>query len=131
MKLLFKVTSSLALLFAAGAVTAEGSNDPTTATTAKNQYGSVSAGNAFSPSISIILDGVFYQDNQNGQADTLLNEVDGISHLHNHSEEDHGHEHSGLEEGFNLRETELTISATVDNYFDAAANLALTSSTCV
>jgi len=128
MKLLFKVTSSLALLFAAGAVTAEDSNDPTATFTAKNQYGSVSAGNAFNPSISIILDGVFYQDNQNGQADTLLNEVDGTSHLHNHSEEDHGHEHSGLEEGFNLRETELTISATVDNYFDAAANLALTSS---
>lgn len=40
---------------------------------------------------------------------------------------DHGHGHGdgGIERGFNLRETELTFTASIDNYFDALVTLAI------
>jgi hypothetical protein len=41
---------------------------------------------------------------------------------------DHGHDHGhGIEDGFNLRSVELTLSSTVDPYFDAQATVHFTS----
>lgn len=72
------------------------------------------------PQISLILDGVAYADNIQGGGNEWLEEAAGIIHAHHHDD----HEHGAIEEGFNLRETELVLSATVDSLFDAYANLA-------
>lgn len=74
--------------------------------------------NAFNPQISVILDGVYYDDSLNGDGLDLLREAEGIHHVHDH-DEDHGHDHGDLDPGFNLRETEIVFSAAVDPYFDA------------
>lgn len=90
---------------------------------------------AFNPKISLIFDGVYYQDSEDGAVAGELGEVPGISSHGHHEEEegheegheeahdDHGHSH-GLDEGFNLREQELTLSASIDNYFDGFAVIA-------
>ena len=50
-----------------------------------------------------------------------------MGHGHEHDEEghddDHGHSHGSMSNGFNFREAEFMFSATVDPYFDAAANV--------
>ena len=90
----------------------------------------------FNPQISLIFDAVYYQDSEDGAGSELLAEIPGINssggheHEHDHEEEgdnhDEGHGHShGLEEGFNLREQELTLSASIDNYFDGFAVIAV------
>jgi hypothetical protein len=85
-----------------------------------------SSGNSpasFNPQVSLILDGSYSNDNRDGAGAELLEHVDGIHHaLREHEEEGH---HHALEPGFNLHETELVFSATVDPYFDAMVNLAL------
>lgn len=81
------------------------------------------SGNAFNPQISLILDGVYYNDNRRGAGSELLESIDGINHSHAHA----GHEHGGLERGFNLRDTELVLSATVSPHFDAWATLTVSS----
>jgi hypothetical protein len=88
---------------------------------AADRLGQVGAGSAFNPQISLILDGVYYRDNRKGAGPELLEHIDGINHGHDHA----GHEHGALERGFNLRETELAFSATVNPWFDAAAMLAI------
>lgn len=116
----------LAVSMACGAVFAAETGTQTT----KNNTGSITSGNAFNPAISVILDGNYYGDDVDGQGYGLLGEVDGISHAHGHGEDDHGHEehsHGEVNEGFNLREAEIAITSTVDNYFDAATYLALSS----
>jgi len=74
------------------------------------------------PQISVILDAVAYSDNLQGGGDAFIGEAAGVTHAHGgHG----GHEgHGGLEEGFNLREAEVVMSATVDTLFDAYTNLA-------
>jgi hypothetical protein len=89
----------------------------------------VSAGSRFNPAISVIVDGVYYNDNVNGEAFEILSEADGFSAGHGHEEEgeehggghedEHDHGHGELERGFNLREVEIALAATVDPYFDA------------
>lgn len=74
--------------------------------------------NAFNPQISVILDGVYYDDSLDGEGLDLLQEAAGINHAHGH-DDGHEHEHGSLDPGFNLRETEIVFSATVDTYFDA------------
>jgi hypothetical protein len=69
---------------------------------------------------SLILDAVAYTDDLAGAGDAFTGEAAGVSHGHSHA----GHAHGGLEEGFNLREAELVLSATVDDQFDAYTNLA-------
>lgn len=71
------------------------------------------------PKISLILDGVAYADDIQGTGNERIGEAAGVVHGHHH-EDGHG----GIEEGFNLREAELVLSATVDNLFDGYANLA-------
>ncbi len=75
-----------------------------------------SGGSNFNPAISVILDGVFYGDNVHGEGLELIEEIDGFGGGHAHGNGGHGH--GGMQRGFNLRETELAISATVDPYWD-------------
>ncbi|MFP5441737.1 MAG: hypothetical protein ACLGHJ_09610 [Gammaproteobacteria bacterium] len=71
------------------------------------------------PQISVILDGVAYADDVQGAGNEWLDEAAGILHAHG----SHTHGHEGLAEGFNLRGAEVVMSATVDQLFDARANL--------
>jgi outer membrane receptor protein involved in Fe transport len=88
--------------------------------------GAITSGNAFNPQISVILDGNYYHDNQDGAGTEMLGAVDGIGHAHGHDHDDgHGHAHGGADQGFNFSSAELAVSATVDPYFDAMAMLAI------
>lgn len=73
----------------------------------------------FNPQMSVILDGVYYRDGADGGGESLLNRT-AVGGAHGHDDA-HGHGGTGLEEGFNLRETEIALSAAVDYYFDALA----------
>lgn len=76
---------------------------------------------AFNPRISVILDGVYYHDNQRGKGMEKYAHIDGITHAHDHD----GHGHAAIERGFNLRATEIAFSSTVSPYFDAHLQLAV------
>ena len=81
----------------------------------------VTAGNAFNPQISLILDGNYYHDGLGGDGSRLPGQAFQPSQpSHDHEDDEHG----GLANGFNVREVELAFSATVDPYFDAGAYLA-------
>jgi len=87
--------------------------------------GPVTSGNAFNPRMSVILDGNYYTDGTGGDGTELLGEAfrAGGGHGHGHEDEGGGHAHGGAETGFNFREAEVWLSATVDPYFDAQATL--------
>lgn len=72
---------------------------------------------SFNPKISVILDGVYYSDNKDGEGIEHIEEMSGILGSHGHGEDEHGH--GELERGFNIREAEVTLSGTVDPHFDA------------
>lgn len=76
-------------------------------------------GSSFNPQISLILDGSLYHDNQDGAGAERLAEMAGIGHGVHVG----GHDHGGLENGFNLGESELVMSAVVDPYFDGKLTL--------
>lgn len=80
------------------------------------------------PKLSVIVDGVYYDDSLDGHGDAMLGETAGIFAAHGHEDEgedDHGgHEH-GLEQGFNLRHTEVVLSGSVDGMVDARLNVAI------
>ncbi|MCU0834329.1 MAG: TonB-dependent receptor [Chromatiaceae bacterium] len=87
----------------------------------------VSSGTAFNPQISLILDGNHYQDGVDGRGEAIVGEAfqpsaRGGGHDH---EQDDGHGHGELSNGFNFRSAEIAFSATVDPYFDAFAYLAV------
>lgn len=84
--------------------------------TASSSRGSVTAGNAFNPQISLILDGNFYHDSLDGDGSRLVGNAFQPS-----QPPETEHDHGGLDNGFNFREAELAFSATVDPYFDAGA----------
>ncbi|MDZ7752776.1 MAG: TonB-dependent receptor [Gammaproteobacteria bacterium] len=88
--------------------------------------GAVTSGNAFNPQISVILDGNYYTDDVDGEGTELLGEAFRAGAGHGHEDEGGGeneHAHGGAEKGFNFREAEVWLSATVDPYFDAQATL--------
>ncbi|NCA73215.1 MAG: porin, partial [Sphingobacteriia bacterium] len=94
--------------------------------------GALSSGAAFNPQISVILNGNYYNDGIDGSGAALVGQAlqpsGGSAHDHDHDhaqDADHGHSHGGLNNGFNFSEAELSFSATVDPYFDAAAYLAV------
>ena len=89
----------------------------------QDKLGQVGSGSRFNPQISVIFDGVYYNDNKKGGGVEAMEHIDGINHSHDHE----GHDHAELERGFNLRETEIIFSATVSPYFDATLNLAVDS----
>ena len=71
----------------------------------------------FNPAVSVILDGVYYHDSEDGEGIELIEEHDSVLHSHGgHEHEEHAH---GVENGLNLRETEITFSGAVDPHFDA------------
>ncbi|WP_421622178.1 TonB-dependent receptor [Alkalilimnicola ehrlichii] len=81
----------------------------------------VDSGTAFNPALSVILDGVYYNGLNNDFGDPAG--FGGHDHDHGHGH-GHGHDH-GLDDGFNLRETEIALSGSVDNYLDAMVTLAI------
>ena len=85
--------------------------------------GPVSSGTSFNPSITVIPDVVWSRDDVQGKAGEILEEADGFHGAH--AEEGHDHAHGGLDQGFNLRETELAFAASVDAYFDVQALFAV------
>jgi hypothetical protein len=96
-------------------------------------FDAVTSGSAFNPQISVILDGNYYQDDtDDGNGARLVSEAFQPSrdnaHDHGadaHSHGDGGHAHNFAENGFNFREAELSLSATVDPYFDAATYISI------
>lgn len=78
----------------------------------------ITTGSRFNPQISLILDGNFYHDNQKGKSGELLDNAAGIGHGVGFGEEE-----AGLQNGFNLGESELVMSAIVDPYFDGYLTL--------
>lgn len=79
--------------------------------------GQVSSGTSFNPSISVIPNLVYYRDNRQGGAFEIVEEADGFHGAHAEGENEHG----SMSEGFNLGETELAFTASVDPYFDVVA----------
>jgi hypothetical protein len=103
---------------------------------ASDRFGALTSGAAFNPQISVVLDGNFYQDDIDGEGPTLVTEAfqAGRVPLHGHGEDDDmghaddahaGHAHGLATNGFNFREAEISFSATVDPYFDAATYLSV------
>lgn len=85
------------------------------------QTGATTAATAFNPALSVILDGVYYHDDRQGGVSDRLAESPGFG-----AGASEGHDHGGeLGQGFNLRETELAFSASVDPYLDALAVLSV------
>lgn len=88
--------------------------------------------NTFNPAISVIFDGVYYQDSADSETSERL-EAFGAGLLddehdhdesgtHEHDEGGHGHE---LEEGFSLRETEFLFTGAIDPYFGGLVDLVI------
>ncbi|HQV80647.1 MAG TPA: hypothetical protein PLW69_06730, partial [Agitococcus sp.] len=73
----------------------------------------ISSGSQFNPAMSLILDGNYSHDNQKGLSGAALDGMAGIGHSVSFSAEE-----AGLQNGFNLGESELVLSAVVDPYFD-------------
>jgi len=98
-------------------------------------FDAITSGSAFNPQIAVILDGNYYQDDaKEGDGAALVGEAfwPGRSLAHEHGEagdgHDHGdggHVHNYAEPGFNFREAELSFTATVDPYFDAATYISI------
>lgn len=85
--------------------------------------GQVSSGTAFNPAISVIPDGVYYNDSRDGGVGELMEEADGFGTGHG---EEEGHAHGGVpDRGFSLREAEISFSGAVDPYFDVWAIFAV------
>lgn len=78
----------------------------------------ITTGSRFNPQISLILDGNYYHENQKGKSGEILDGAAGIGHGVGFGEEE-----AGLQNGFNLGESELVMSAIVDPYFDGYLTL--------
>jgi hypothetical protein len=88
--------------------------------------GQVTSGTAFNPAISVIPDGVYYNDSLDGGVGELMEEADGFGGAHAHAAEEEGHAHGGVPgPGFSLREAEVAFSGAVDPYFDVWAIFAV------
>lgn len=81
--------------------------------------------NKFNPAMSVILDGLYYHDNATGNGAEQLEQHSSVLHGAAHDHDEHAHE--GLTSGFNVRETEIVMSGTVDPYFNAFLTAALSS----
>ena len=78
----------------------------------------VTSGTQFNPAISVILDGVYGNFSDNAE------DPPGFDGGHSHG---HGHGH-GLEEGFQIREAEVTFTGALDPYFDMTVVAGITDS---
>lgn len=68
------------------------------------------------PSVSLVVDALFYHENSEEGLSHIKEEMPGFGHAH--GEDDHGH---GQQNGFNLREVEVHLSGEVDGYFSASS----------
>jgi hypothetical protein len=89
--------------------------------------GQVTSGSAYNPAISVIPDGVYYNDDRDGGVGEIMEGADGFGAAHAHGEESgHAHAHGGTpERGFSLREAEVAFSGAVDPYFEVWAIFAV------
>lgn len=78
------------------------------------------SGNEFNPAISVILDGIYGSFSRETEAPAGFGDDHEVDDGHGHG----GHSH-GIEEGFQLRETELAISGAIDPYLDASVTAAI------
>lgn len=76
--------------------------------------GQVSSGTSFNPALSVIPEGLYYNDNRSGGAAGFFAAADGFAGTPVGEGRD-------LQRGLNLGETELTFSGAVDPYFDVTA----------
>jgi hypothetical protein len=79
--------------------------------------------NKFNPAISVIFDGSYYHDSVKGDGPERIEQHSSVLHSDTHDHDEHGHD--DLSSGFNLGETELVMSGSVDPYFDAFLTAAL------
>lgn len=79
----------------------------------------------FVPDIALIVDMSLLGRNM---GDSVYNSLAIPGFLHGHGHDDHGHSHAGMnaDKGFNLNYGELSMSSTVDPYFDLFATFHLT-----
>ncbi|NMA40684.1 MAG: zinc-regulated TonB-dependent outer membrane receptor [Lentisphaerae bacterium] len=76
---------------------------------------------------AVVVDAFYHYDNDKEGVDHLKGSMGGFGgHAHDHGEEghSHSHSHSHIKDGFNMRHVELSLSAAVDPYFEAWANMA-------
>jgi hypothetical protein len=109
---------------AAAEAAATSPTEDVTRTSATTRAGSVTAGSAFNPQISAILDGNFYYDDIDGRGGSVLSNAAQPSQPGHSPHDEHGHA-EGPSNGMNLRSVELAFMAAVDPYFDAAAFIAV------
>jgi len=93
-------------------------------------FDALTSGTAFNPQISVILDGNYYNDGIDGEGAELVSEAfqpsgGGHGHEDGHDHGEGGHAHNFATNGFNFREAEISFSATVDPYFDAATYISV------
>lgn len=88
---------------------------------ARQRTGEVSSGTDFNPGISVILDGTYAHFSSD------LDDPPGFDFGHGgHGHGGHGGH--GIEEGFNLREAEITFTGSIDPYFDMMVMASVTAS---
>ena len=75
---------------------------------------------ALEPEMAVSLDGTYYDDTIDGHGDQALNETVGALAGH-----DHGSDAHGLDQGLNLRPTEIRLGATIADGFDARLTAAI------
>lgn len=93
---------------------------PVTAAAEDDGHGHGAGATDGRPALSLVLDGFFYHDNQQGEGDEILEEAAGI--LHGVHADEHGH---ARENGFNLGESELAVEASLPSQLKARLSLAL------
>lgn len=74
---------------------------------------------SLNPDISLIIDTFYYRDDSGEGINHIFEHMGGFGHSHGSD----GHDHGGLDQGFNLREVELWLSAAVDPYLKGYATL--------
>ena len=104
--------------------TASGSSADAVVPETSASRSSVTAGNAFNPQTSVILNGNYYHDDVGGEGAGIQGEALQASQA-GHGHEEAGHSHASTSNGFNFSEAELAFSASVDPYFDASLYLAI------
>jgi Skp family chaperone for outer membrane proteins len=100
------------------------SNKEASSEDSKGGWSSVSSAiQSMNPEIAVSIDTVYYNDDTENGVGSFIGEVAGFGHLH--ADDDHGHDHNHyFDKGFNLREVELYLGASVDPYFTAYTTLA-------
>ena len=77
---------------------------------------------SMNPEIAVSIDTVYYNDNTENGVGNFIGDVAGFGHSDG---DEHGHDNSDyFDKGFNLREVELYLGASVDPYFKAYTTLA-------